>query len=427
MPHQQAAIERLRESRGKQLLNLCPGAGKTLTAITYLKEIGAKNVLILAPASVTSVWADECEKWSAPTPVIFYGTPKERKALLAVFDRKDIHYWTVCGYEMFLREYKNLSKVKWDALILDESHRAKSPTAKVTKAIRAVAASINVRILLSGTPLKNHWGDLFTQAETVSPGCLGGNWYAFRNRYAIMPIPNIPMIKGWRDVEDIQKRIKPHVFTIDKEEIQKNLPPMTMTNIKVELSPEEKKQYALIRDEMMLDEDTNIVNALAQLTKLRQCANGTLTEKSSKLGAIRDVLESLEDQRVLIFTEYATFAGLLGRELRAPVIQGSVGADERKEIIEQWRRGGTVLIGTSAMATGLNLQDASYVVQADLPWTKAEEEQRIGRAWRTGQKNPVTVYNIMAEGTVDWMIRKAIDRKGSMMAQLAECTLKEMI
>jgi len=425
MPHQLAALERLRETKGCQLLSLVPGAGKTLTAITYLKEIGAKNALILAPASVVSVWSDECEKWSAPKPKQLTGSVLKRKEVL-----KETDGWLVCGYEMFLREYKNLTSIKWDAMVLDESHRTKSPTAKVSKAVRAFAQRVPVRLLLTGTPLKNGWGDLWSQVETIKPGSMFGNWWAFRNAFAVMPIPNIPVIKSWRNIEQIQKMLKPHVFTIDKEEIQRNLPPMTMTDIHVELSPAEKKQYALIRDEMMLDEDTTIVNALAQLTKLRQCANGLFTfggTESSKADAIAELLETLQGEKVIIFTEYATFATYLGVRFSCPVIQGSVATDKRQEIIDTWKKSGTLLVGTSALATGLNLQDAHYIIQADLCWSKAEEEQRVGRAWRTGQKSPVTVYNLMAEGTVDWMIRKAIKTKGSMMAQLAESTLKEII
>lgn len=429
LPHQLSALERLRESKGRQLLNLIPGAGKTLTAITYLKEVKAKNVLILNMATALSVWVDEAEKWDAPRVVKFQGTKVKRDKILKEF----VGGWVVTSYETFLREHKNLAKFQWDATVLDECQKTKNPTAKVSKAARAFAQKCNIRILLSGTPLKNHWGDLWNPVETICPNSLFGNWYVFRNMYAVMPLPGIPVIKSWRNVEEIQKKIKPHIFTIDENEIRKNIPPMTMIDIRVELSPAEKKQYSKIRDEMLMEisgEDVSIVNALAQLTKLRQCANGLVAfsePMSSKLDAIKELLEMLEGEKVIIFTEYATFATFLGQQLKCPVIQGSVSMDQRHYILESWKKDGTVLVGTSAMSASLNLQDAHYLIQYDLCWSKADEDQRIGRVWRQNQKSPVTVYNIMAEGTVDWMIRKAIKTKGSMMAQLAECTIKEII
>lgn len=83
-------------------------------------------------------------------------------------------------------------------------------------------------------------------------------------------------------------------------------------------------------------------------------------------------------------------------------------------------------MGTSAMSTGLNLQEAAYVIQIEKPWTKAEEDQRIARAWRTGQKRPVTVYNLLARDTIDYGVKKLLERKGGMAEDLAALTMKDI-
>lgn len=423
LPHQIKALERLHETGGKQLLNLYPGAGKTLTTITYLKELNLKNVLIIAPTSILAVWEAEAGKWEAPSVTRFAGSKVQREKI-------ELSGWVAVGYEMFLREAKRFQKVKWDVLILDESQKIKSPTAKVSKAIRLAATAIPRRILLSGTPIVNGWGDVWSQVECVKPGSLYGNWWAFRNTHAIMPIPGVPMISGWRGVETIKAKIAPYVFTIPKEEITKNLPPLQMIDVPVELSPREMKAYAQMRDEMLMQIDGETItaaNALVKVARLRQVTNGLFAfgeDISSKAEVLRDLLDTLSGQHVIIFTMYSTTSEYLAKTLKIKFhINGST--VNRDAIIESWKREGGALIGTSAMSTGLNLQQSAFVIQIEPSWTQAEEEQRIGRAWRTGQSKQVTVYNLLAKGTIDYTVRKLIAKKGKIAVELAE--IKELL
>lgn len=432
MPHQEQALQRLRDSGGKQLLNLTPGAGKTLTAITYLKEISAKNVLIICPASILDVWVAECEKWEAPHVMRFDGTPAKRTKLLSELTAPRDHNWVVCGYEMFLREHKKLSKLKLDAVVADECHKIKTPTAKVSKAFRVFAQSSSVRILLSGTPLINHIGDMWSQVEAVHPGSLYGNWYAFRNLHAVMPIPGIPMIKGWRNTDIILEKIKPYVFTIDKQSILRSLPPVSTVDVPVVLSPIESASYRQIRDELRLElgngEEITIANALVKIGRLRQCANGLVHfggDRSRKLEVLKELLETLGDEHVIVFSMYSQTVEFFAKELGIKyVVTGST--VQRGDTIDAWRNNGGVLIGTNSISTGLNLQEARYVIQIEPAWTKAEEDQRIARAWRTGQKRPVTVYNLLAKDTIDYAIKKLIFKKGISADEVSEYTMAEI-
>lgn len=426
MPHQEQALERLKWSRGCQLLNLCPGAGKTLTALTHVGQL--KNVLIVCPASVVGVWEEECRKWKFTLPQRMDMTKTKREKVY-----QEWHVgWMTMSYETLRTDIKKIASLPWDAMILDESHKAKAPTAKVSKALRKFAKQVPQRILLSGTPLVNGWGDIWNQVEIVSPGSMYGNFYLFRNRHAIMPIPNVPAIKGWRDVDKIKEMIKPHVFTINKEIIQANLPDVSMVDVPVKLSDKEQKAYIKARDEFLIEletgEEITIATALVKVGRLRQLANGLFTfgwDISSKAQALNDILAPLQDEKVIVFSMYAETIKFLQKQLRCKhIITGE--SRNRDDIIADWRARGTVLLGTQAMSTGLNLQDAHYVIQIDPPWTQAEEDQRIARAWRTGQKNPVTVYNLLAEDTIDYGVRSLIKKKGSMATEMAAVTMGDL-
>lgn len=428
MPHQLQALERLKHSNGRQLLNLCPGAGKTLTAIEYVRNM--KNVLIICPASILGVWEAECAKWGATVPFKVQGTPKERERILTNMDKYG--GWYVIGYEMFRKEIKRLAQVKWDIVLADECHKIKSPTSKVSKLFRKFAERVPKVVLLSGTPLINSWMDMWPQVEAIKPGALYGNWYVFRNMHAVMPIPGVPVIKGWRDVDKIKERIKPHVFTIDKYEIQRNLPPVSVVDVPVVLTDKEAKAYAQIRDELRLElegqEVLTVANALVKVGRLRQAANGLYvfgTDVSSKADALESLVESLGDERVIVFSMYAETVAYLQKRLRCKhVITGATA--HRDEIINDWKKRGTVLLGTDAMSEGLNLQDASYVINVELPWTQARFDQRIARAWRTGQLRPVTVYNLLVEDTIDYGVKKLLEKKGDVADELAAYTMEDI-
>lgn len=428
MPHQEQALARLHQSSGRQLLGLCPGAGKTLVALQYLRA--KQHVLFIVPATLLGVWEDEARKWDTTVPIRIEGTAKKRQ--LALDNMEKYGGWYVIGYEMFRKEYAHIMKRKWDAVVLDEAHKIKSPTSKISKLVRKFIVQSPVRLLLTGTPLVNGWMDLWPQVEAISPGALYGNWYAFRARHAIMPVPNLPMIKGWREVDVIKEKIKNHIFTVDKHEVQKNLPPVTVVDVPVTLSAKETKAYNQVRDELRLELDgeevLTVANALVKVGRLRQVANGLFTfgdNTSSKAAALAALLESLGDEKAIIFSMYAETIKYLQRQFKCQhVITGE--SQHRDDILADWRSKGGILLGTDAMSEGLQCQDAHYVINVDLPWSQARFEQRVARAHRVGQQNPVTVYNLLAVDTIDYGVKRLLEKKGSMMDEVAAVTINDI-
>lgn len=411
MPHQREGVEWLvKQKRG--LLWWTPGAGKTLTAIETLRRLGSKDVLFVAPVSLLSIWRDEAKKFYGLDVTIIRGSKEKRKAMW------EGRGWCVVGYETLRSDFKECSH-KWDAIVLDESGKVNNHAAKVTKCILKMEAP--VRIALNGTAISNSYADLWPVCTWLEPQSLYGNFYRFRAIHAVMH-PAFPAIVDWRATEEIERRVSPLISRKGKEEVLKNLPPLTEQVISFQLSPEERRVYKEIKEDLIVkiqEEEMPVTNALVELMRLRQVTNGLhafgLKSESSKLRVMQDLLSTLRsDSKVIIFSQFKTTVNQVMSLLsNAVAISGDVDSAERDRAIMRWKHEPTCryLVMTSAGEKGLNLQDADVMVHCDLPWSAASYEQRIGRFHRTGQLKPVISYTLEAEGTVDEKVRKILERK----------------
>ena len=425
MAHQLAALQRLKESDGRQLLHIGCGGGKTLTTLAYLHEKKFKRVLVVAPATLLSIWDNEARKWFDSSFTKIKGTPPQRKKIYDNF----VDGFYVIGYETFLKDWKYLMKIDFDAIVAEECHRIKSPTAKVTKALLKLSSKIPVRIALTGTMMPSGWKDVWSQVNFIQPGSMYTSFFTFRAIHCLMPIPNVPAITGYRDVEKIKEMIKPYVFTIPKEEIDRSLPSITYQDINFELSTKERSFYNQIRDELIYEikgETMTIANALGKILRLRQVVNGLFTfqndEPSSKIQVLKDLLDSIgEDEKVIVFTMFATTAKEIQNKLGIKhVISGDT--NNKDEVFKDWENNGRVLVGTKSLSEGWNAQCARVVINFDLPYTNAEYTQRISRCARKGQERPVLVYDLIADKTVDAHVKKILEKKKGMTDELEAWT-----
>lgn len=430
MRHQEQALERLKQSDGRQLLHIGCGGGKTLTTLQYIKDSASKNVLIVAPATLLGVWKDEAQKWFGWEVIKIKGNPKERKTIYSNWS-DGIH---VIGYETMLKDFKILSQKKFDLVVAEESHRIKNPTAKCTKAMFKLGMIAKHRIALTGTAMPGGWKDIWAQVNFIQPGSITPNFWIFRSEYCVMPIPNIPVIKGYRSLDKLKSLIKPHVFTVPKEDIDKSLPPVTFQDIRLDLSEDEWKLYRQMRDELRLmlenDEELTIPSCLVLLGRLRQLVNGSfsfgLKTKSTKMEALKELVESIpEDQKIIIFSQYAGTAKEIQKELKTPYLVYGDSRD-KDEIVARWKVQGRILVGTSSLGTGWNLQDASYCVNYELPFTNSEYEQRISRLIRQGQTRHVHVFNLLTNGTIDSHVEKILKDKKDMADDLIQFTKNDI-
>lgn len=433
LPHQDQAIRFIEGTSGGAILSLPCGAGKTLISLFYMAKHNT-STLIVCPRSLVGSWQAENEKWGIFPEI----TPILGKNRSQIWDRITAGERGVfiISYETLLKDYRDcmtIRQIPWDLIVGDESSKIKNPTAKVSKMFLLLKSTR--KILLNATVIENDIGDLWSQCEAIERGVLYGNFYKFRAVHAVMN-QYFPGVKYWRDKEQVINKVKHIVFTISKEDINASLPPITEQVIPVEMKTKQARVYKEIKDELLLEIDGEkqvIGNVLTKLTRLRQTTNGLWAfgdeDESAKVEALEELLLQFGEEKSIIFTQFSETAEALRRLL---CIRHAVTGDttKRDEVIKDWRETGQALVGTSALMKGHNLQDARYVVFVDMPWTYAMYEQAFSRAWRTGQKKPVTVYILEAQGTVDEKIRKLVTSKkedGDMLKRMTICDIKNLL
>lgn len=423
MQHQLDGIKFIEARHGCGLLGMECGTGKTLTALEYVRRTGSFPLLVIAPVSLLGMWRAEIERWYGWTTITIRGTPQTRREAY-----KTSAQVYLVGYETFRQDKVALSSFPLPpkSCIADESGKARTPTAKISKALRMFLPP--VRIALDGTPVSNSLADLWSPVEWVAPGTFMGNWWSFRKVFAIMN-PYIPgKIDGWREQDKIIATANKHIFWKKKQDVLRDLPPLTMQDIPLEPNDEEHATYKKIKEELrvqILGEDMPIPNALALLMRLRQAANGAWNDKPSKITATVELIEALpSDEKVVIFTQFETVVQQLLRALPYPcvAITGAHSAEEREIALHRFEHDAAVrvLVMTSAGERGNNVQCAAYMIQFDLPWSNASQEQRIGRIWRHGQLKPCLVYNLLMQGTVDMYMKRILERKRSLAEEVYE-------
>jgi superfamily II DNA or RNA helicase len=391
------------------------GLGKTLQTLAVLLDRSHEGpALVIAPTSVGFNWVREAERFAPDLDVHLY-RETERADFLPNVGAGTL---VVCSYGLALRDAEALATVDWSTLVLDEAQAIKNSRSKTSKAIARIEADWTVA--LTGTPVENHLGELWSLFHVVSPGVFGG-WDHFRKRYAA------PIEKEQN--QDVRKlladRLKPFVLRRTKTEVLTELPPRTEMNLSVDLSPAERAEYEKIRraavDEIAAIETLPHIQdqrfkILALLTRLRQIAchaglvNKQWTGSSAKLDQLCETLESLREEghKALVFSQFTEYLALIRKALdergiRYEYLDGSTPAKARQAAVDQFQSGSAeaFLISLKAGGTGLNLTAADYVIHMDPWWNPAVEDQATDRAHRMGQEKPVMVYRIVARGTIE--------------------------
>jgi SNF2 family DNA or RNA helicase len=323
---------------------------------------------------------------------------------------------------------------------LDEAQFIKNAQTKTSRAIRDLDA--DWRIALSGTPLENHLGELWSLMRTISPGLLG-SWDRFRNRFA----DPIERHKDTERRQSLARLVRPFILRRTKEHVLKELPPRTEITLQAHLSREERQRY----DDARLTALAELsggggekageyrMRTLAWLTTLRQLAchprlvDHSWERGSAKLDLLSSLIEELRDgeHRALIFSQFVKHLGLIremldARGIRYQYLDGATPAKERQSRVDAFQagEGELFLISLKAGGTGLNLTAADYVIHLDPWWNPAVEDQATDRAHRIGQDRPVTVYRLVASGTIEEQILQMHADKRELVAGVLDGTDK---
>ena len=406
------------------------GLGKTIQAIALLLARAQEPdppgpALVLAPTSVGFNWVRELERFAPGLePILWRETARQEETVAACGPRAVV----IASYDLARIDAEVLVSRPWGTLILDEAQQVKNSQTKTARALQQIRAGW--RLALTGTPLENHTGELWGLFRLISPGVFG-SWKSFRRRYAV-PIEREgdPAARA-----ALARRIRPFVLRRTKAEVLHDLPARTEVQLDIELSPRERRLYDEARLAAILAlgkaDEQDRFRVLAALTRLRQQAchpglvDGSWNEGSAKLDAFLELADELRanGHRALVFSQFTRHLALIRAALEArgvtPLyLDGSTPAAARRALVDRFQggEGEFFLISLKAGGTGLNLTGADHVVHLDPWWNPAVEDQASDRAHRIGQRRPVTIYRLVASGTIEDEIVALHARKRDLVA-----------
>lgn len=435
-PYQREGVAWLQFLREQSLAGILAddmGLGKTAQALAHLlieKQAGRLDLptLIILPTSLIFNWRNEAARFAPELKVLSLHGP-ERKSRYAEIPEHDIVLTT---YSLLWRDAAELSEYQYHLLILDEAQTVKNVRSRGAEVIRKLDA--RHRLCLTGTPLENHLGELWSQFDFLLPGFLGG-----RNAFT----------KFWRnpiEKEDdrerrdlLARRIRPFVLRRKKEEVALELPPKTVIVRKVELAGSQRDLYEAVRaamDVMVRDEiaskgfGRSQIVILDALLKLRQvCCDPRLVKsiaaqkvkERAKLELLMTMVpEQVEEGRkILIFSQFTSMLALIAAELKKTNIDYVIlsgDTPDRETPVSRFQNGEVpvFLISLKAGGVGLNLTAADTVIHYDPWWNPAVENQATDRAHRIGQAKPVFVYKLIVAGSIEEKILSLQERKASL-------------
>jgi superfamily II DNA or RNA helicase len=412
------------------------GLGKTLQTLTHLlteKESGrsqGKPSLVIAPTSVVPNWRAEAAKFAPGLRVLVLNGPERRKYFRSI-PHADL---ILTSYALLQRDIEKLRGFQYHLFILDEAQHIKNPAAKVAQAACKLGA--RHRLCLSGTPIENHLGELWSLMKFLVPGFLGSE-EKFNTRFR----KPIEKDGDTERNEALKSRVAPLILRRTKDQVAKELPPKTELVHLIELHTDQKDLYETVRATM----DKRVREAIASrgadgfqmvfldaLLKLRQiCCDprllpedfATTVRHSAKLDFLTELLELLieEGRRILLFSQFTTMLSLIEDHLvrnKIGYLKLTGASKDRGKLVEDFQSGKVplFLISLKAGGTGLNLTAADTVIHYDPWWNPAAEAQATDRAYRIGQDKPVFVHKLLCQDTVEERIHKLQHQKGQLAA-----------
>ena len=318
----------------------------------------------------------------------------------------------IASYNYLLFHEDEFAAVNWNGVVLDEAQAIKNDASKRAKTVKRLSARF--RVAATGTPIENRLGELWSIFDFLNPGLLGAAT-SFTSRFT----------KEGMATAELKRLVKPLVLRRLKGDVLDDLPDKTEITLPVELGKEERSAYegcrlhalAQLRKNTEEDgEEPNRMSILAELTRLRRfCCHPSLVLPgeqipSAKMEALVELLGNLRESRhrALVFSQFTDYLAIVRRVIDARgwthlYLDGSTPTLEREKLVNAFQggEGDFFVISLKAGGTGLNLTAADYVILLDPWWNPAVENQAADRAHRIGQKNPVTVYRLIASDTVE--------------------------
>ena len=401
--------------------------GKTSQAIAYIQHLKMRRALIVAPASVKFVWKNEISKCTSMKSYVIDSKTD--------FDDIDasVQCWII-NYELLQKFLPKLLKIHFDAIVADEAHLIKNPSAKRTKALRQLSRNVDSTVLLTGTPLLSRPVELFSLLNIVDPK-EWKDYYSFTRRYCAGHNGRFGYdASGASNIPELRDKIKSYFIRREKSDVLASLPPKRHIKIPVALNPEYGRKYqeAAANFARYLrmhsgKQPEDIAKALqaeklSQLNVLRHlCAMG-------KLGAATEIIDSIVEsgEKILIFSSFMEPLELLKKRYgsEAVMITGMTAIEDREAAVNQFQNNSKVRVflgGIKSAGVGLTLTASSTVMFLDISWNPADHQQAQDRVHRPGQKaESVDIYWMHADDTIDADLEQVLADKQEIFDQLIE-------
>jgi SNF2 family DNA or RNA helicase len=417
------------------------GLGKTVQTLALVQKRWNESrapFLLVCPTSVTGNWIREAARFTPRLPVLLHhGSGRRRGAAFAKEARK--HALVVSSYSLLTRDSAMLQEIEWQGVVLDEAQNIKNYETKQSRAARSIEAP--VKIALTGTPVENNIGDLYSILDFLNPGFLGTPT-SFRQRF-FLPIQTM---RDGAAIESLRKISQPFILRRLKTDrsIISDLPAKNEMKVFCTLTREQATLYEAVANEAQQE----IAGAegisrkgliLATIMKLKQVCNhprqlladgSPLPGRSGKMARLEEMLtEAVESgDRALVFTQFAEMGTLLQTHLQEQFgvevlfLHGGTPRSQRDSMIERFQEDGDgpplFILSLKAGGTGINLTRANHVFHFDRWWNPAVENQATDRAFRIGQKRSVQVHKFICGGTFEEKIDEMIEAKSELASKV---------
>src|SRR5215813_6089495 len=411
------------------------GLGKTIQTLTLLQRDwqanGKQPVLLICPTSVVGNWRKEAARFTPDLPVmVHHGLTRTKSA--AFKEEAQQQAIVISSYALLYRDFEILKQVPWSGVILDEAQNIKNPETKQAKTARALVA--DYRVALTGTPVENNVGDLWSIMEFLNPGFLGSQTEFKRSFFVPIQANRDPEAAG-----RLKRLTGPFILRRLKTDksIIADLPEKMEMKVFCTLTKEQASLYtAVVREAIPELEAAEGIQRrgiiLGTLSKLKQVCNhptqflgdnSALPGRSGKLARLTEMLEEIlaVGDRTLIFSQFAEMGELLRKHLQETFgrevlfLHGAVTKQRRDRMVERFQADGDspqiFILSLKAGGTGLNLTHANHVFHFDRWWNPAVENQATDRAFRIGQTKNVQVHKFLCVGTLEEKIDEMIERK----------------
>lgn len=422
-------------ANGRILLADEMGLGKTIQAIAaadmLVRFSGIDKILIICPASLKHQWKAEIEKVVNRPVQIISGPLLERHR-----QYRQESLFKIINYDVVRRDTEAIQRLNPDLIILDEAQRIKNWKTRLAQSVKQLQSPY--AIVLTGTPLENRLEELHSIVEFIDRHHLGP-LFRFLDHHQLVNEEGKTV--GYKNLNDLGKSLEKMMIRRNRREVLEQLPGrvdknyfVPMTSEQVAVHEEYRELVARLvskwrRCHFLTEEEKQ--RLMMALQKMRMVCNSTYlidetTDSGNKIKELEtqlgEILENPET-KIVLFSQWLRTMDLIIRFLdrrkwQYVFLHGGVPSIKRGDLIEKFRedKNCRIFLSTEAGGVGLNLQQASFVINMDLPWNPAVLEQRIGRAHRMGQKNVVRVINFIAEKSIEHSMLSLLKFKKSVFA-----------